>query len=290
MERVIKFLFYVWILTLLVFSGLICYGLFFHPEWEELATNFMLGDVVIGIIAFLGFWGLGVIALFFKKHRQPAVNILGRSILITFAWGVLLALLVFSQVDNNPPVIAKGPMSEANQVVVSPSPTPSPTPIPKPIDPYANDPDLKDAEWGEAVKTETGSYRMKIQEDSVMSTAAELYQALNSYRNVKGRSSLAWDDKLAGYAQERAQYICANGRDGHAGFSEFLNNGGHDKLGFNGLGENMGNYKLSGTHLIEWMYAQSPGHDANQLNSSWSHVGIGISDRCSVLIFGGGKM
>jgi len=164
---------------------------------------------------------------------------------------------------------------------------PTTKPVIKALQPTSNS---EQSEWGKAVKKEDGSYTMKIGEDKTMSTPQELYQAILAYRQTKGKSGLSWDDKLATYANERAVFICTNGRDGHAGFSDFINNqGGYDKLGFAHLGENMGNIKLSGVHLVEWMYAQSPGHDANQLGD-WSHVGVGISGVCNVVIFGGSKM
>lgn len=147
-----------------------------------------------------------------------------------------------------------------------------------------------DVEWGKAIKKADGSYTMKIQLDKQMATPNEIYQALNSYRQSKGKGNLAWDDRLAGYATERADHTCKNGIDNHAGFKDFLSNqDGFNKLGFGHLGENMGNMRLSGVHLIEWMYSQSPGHDANQLGD-WSHVGIGVVGDCDVLVFGGQKL
>jgi uncharacterized protein YkwD len=42
--------------------------------------------------------------------------------------------------------------------------------------------------------------------------------------------------------------------------------------------------------LIEWVFAKSPEHNANQLDSGWTHVGIGVSGYGVNLIFGGGKL
>jgi uncharacterized protein YkwD len=164
--------------------------------------------------------------------------------------------------------------------VVSGSPAP-------PADPWAGDPDLAEANWGEAVKVSDTGYRMKVGFDDRMGTADETFQALNTYRYTKGKSNLTWDDRLATYARQRAAEICANGSDGHAGFDRYVNEEeGYKTLGFYKLGENMSTYmRLTGVHLIEWMYAASPSHDANQLGD-WSHVGVGIADDCSVLIFG----
>ena len=43
-------------------------------------------------------------------------------------------------------------------------------------------------------------------------------------------------------------------------------------------------------HVIEWVFAKSPGHDANQKDPDWTHVGIGVTDSTVNLIFGGSKM
>jgi len=154
-------------------------------------------------------------------------------------------------------------------------------------DSYSLDPILAEANWGEAVKVSDTGYRMKVGFDERMATVEETFQALNTYRYTKGKSNLTWDGRLAKYALERAEYICVNGSDGHAGFDRYVNEEeGYKTLGFYKLGENMSTYiRLTGVHLIEWMYAASPSHNANQLGD-WSHVGVGISGDCSVLIFG----
>lgn len=169
------------------------------------------------------------------------------------------------------------------KLILSESPTPTHyvTPNPTSID--------NDKPWGQAWRQDDGSYTLKIQEDAVMSEPRELADAINRYRETKGVSRLEWSDALNAYAQTRAEYVAKNGSDHHAGFNNFIENeDGYNKLGFNCLGENMSEgFRLSGTHLVEWMYAQSPGHDANQLNPIYNRVGVGISERISVLIFGG---
>ena len=174
--------------------------------------------------------------------------------------------------------------SSESPVVIS---TSQPRKIPTPVDPYANDPDLKDAAWGEAVQVSETGYRMKVGFDAVMGTPEETFKALNHYRYTKGKSNLTWDGRLAKYALERATFICQNGSDGHAGFNDYVSNQeGYKTLGFYQLGENMSTHmKFTGTHLIEWMYAADPAHDGNQLGA-WSHVGVGIYEDCSALIFG----
>jgi len=169
------------------------------------------------------------------------------------------------------------------KLILSESPTPTHYATPTPIS------ITDDKPWGQAWRQDDGSYTLKIQEDAVMSDPRELADAINRYRETKGVSRLEWSDALSAYAQTRAEYIAKNGSDHHAGFNNFIQNeDGYNKLGFNCLGENMSEgFRLSGTHLVEWMYAQSPGHDANQLNPIYSRVGVGISEKISVLIFGG---
>lgn len=172
-----------------------------------------------------------------------------------------------------------------------PSLTVSPTKVPTLSDPFANDPDLKDADWGKAVQVSETGYRMKIAFDERMATPNEVFEALNRYRLTKNKSLLLWDDNLAKYALERATYVCKNGSDGHAGFSEYVENQeGYKTLGFYSLGENMSTHmRFTATHLIEWMYAADAPHDNNQLGD-WSHVGVGIYEDCSSLIFANRKI
>lgn len=146
--------------------------------------------------------------------------------------------------------------------------------------------------WGVAQKVDDLTYTIKVGEDEKMATPQEVLEALNNYRNVNGKSSLAWDDTLGSYAQSRATHFSSiSGTDKHAGFDNHLNNeNGFETLGFRRLGEN--SYfggKLNGVHMIEWVFAKSPGHNANQLDSQWTHVGIGVTRNAANLNFGGEK-
>jgi uncharacterized protein YkwD len=171
---------------------------------------------------------------------------------------------------------------------LSPTPTPTITPQPTRVPPKPT----TTPEWGVAKKVDEHTYTIAFQYDSAMTSPGELLTALNNYRTTHGIGSLAWDDKLAGYAQGRAAHFSSiKSTDAHAGFNDFLDNhNGFEELGFYKLGEN--SYyggPVSGTHVIEWVFAQSPGHNANQLGTSWSHVGIGVSDTGINLVFGGDK-
>ncbi len=146
--------------------------------------------------------------------------------------------------------------------------------------------------WGVAKQVGEHTWTMKIQLDSRMSTPKELFDALNAYRVKSGVSALSWDDKLANYAQSRADFFTQNKNlDSHKGFEDYLNNqDGFAKLGFDSLGENASyGYRLLGVHLIEWIYAGDEPHDHNQLNTIWNYVGVGINGTSSCLIFGTGK-
>ena len=125
-----------------------------------------------------------------------------------------------------------------------------------------------------------------------MGSGQEVLQALNNYRASHGIGALSWDEKLANYAQQRAVFFQQSGStDSHAGFNDYLENrNGFSELGFNRLGEN--SYyggPLYAVHLIEWVFAKSSEHDANQLDSGWSHVGVGVTESAVNIIFGGGR-
>ncbi len=148
-------------------------------------------------------------------------------------------------------------------------------------------------EWGVAKEISEGTYTIRVGSDAAMGNPQEVLAALNAYRNTSGRSTLSWDDKLASYAQSRADHMNSiQTTDKHEGFNRFLEQeDGFNKLGFYRLGEN--SYyggPLNGTHVIEWVFAKSPGHDANQKDPDWTHVGIGVTDSTVNLIFGGSKM
>ncbi|MCL4354705.1 CAP domain-containing protein [Patescibacteria group bacterium] len=148
-------------------------------------------------------------------------------------------------------------------------------------------------DWGVAKQLSKHTWTIKVGDDTRMATPQEILDALNAYRQRNGKGALAWDDKLATYAQSRAEEFAKMGTtDEHQGFNNFLNNqDGFRQLGFYGLGENSAfGFKLIGVHLIEWIFAADEGHNNNQLNSKWSNVGIGVSGLGVDLIFGGDRM
>lgn len=144
----------------------------------------------------------------------------------------------------------------ATEPTITPSPTPTPAPTldPTPI-PYkqiaqseSNDP------WGVAKQISEHTWTIKIGQDERMATPEEIYEALNIYRERNGARRLGWNDRLAAYAQSRADFFNQNGKmDEHAGFREYTSNLENLKsLGFWRVGENSSiGYRLLGVHLIE---------------------------------------
>ena len=145
------------------------------------------------------------------------------------------------------------------------------------------------APWGVATQIDAHTWTMRVGSDDRMATPKEILDALNSYRSTHGSGYLAWDDNLATFAKQRADYFNQiNGTDEHAGFNSYLDNPDNvRKLNFYTLGENSSyGFKLLGVHLIEWLYAGDQAHNSNQLNPQWTHVGIGVSGTGTDLIFG----
>jgi len=173
-----------------------------------------------------------------------------------------------------------------------PTPTSVPTKIPiikKNISPIPTD----TTPWGIANQIGEHTWTMKIAQDPVMATPAEILSALNEYRHRYSSQILTLDSKLVAYAQSRVDYFNQiKNIDSHVGFTNFLEKeDGFNKLGFTYLGENISyGYRLSGVHLIEWIYAGDEPHNKNQLDSKWDHVGIAVKGTATCLIFATGKM
>jgi len=150
----------------------------------------------------------------------------------------------------------------------------------------------QDTKWGIATQVDEYTWTMNVEHDQTMASASEIVDALNVYRQTKGKTPLQFDQTLADYAQNRANFfVSQNGMDSHAGFQHFINNeDGFGKLGFFALGENSSfGYQLTATHLIEWVFAGDAPHDNNQLNPEWTHIGVGVSGVSIDIIFGGRK-
>jgi uncharacterized protein YkwD len=123
-------------------------------------------------------------------------------------------------------------------------------------------------------------------------TQQSILEALNEYRKKNGKPPLAWDGKLAAFAQERAEYFSQkDDLDNHDGFRNMMQNNGFERMGFYELGENsgIGHNTADSVALIEHIYGSSPGHNENQLSPNFTHVGIGVSGTATNFVFGGSK-
>jgi len=149
------------------------------------------------------------------------------------------------------------------------------------------------ASWGQVKQIDNHTYSIRINNDSQMATSQEILTALNNYRSAHGAGVLFWDNNLGNFAQSRAdQFNNQQKLDDHAGFNQLFNDPNNvKKLGFLALGENSSvGYILDGIHIIEWVYASDAPHNNNQLDPSWTHVGIGVSGNATDLVFGGSKI
>lgn len=232
------------------------------------------------------------------------MNFLGK--LIVFIFVLLGAGTIYwkiSSLPKNSQKITNYKLDSATGKIEYPTPTIKPRPSfnpPKsaPIrkswpTPTSTVPTQDNQEWGKATQLSEHTWTMKVGFDDNMATPLEIFEALNKYRQQHSREALTWDDRLATFAQARASTFTSLGKtDEHAGFVSYTDNIDNVKvLGFWSLGENSSyGYRLTGVHLIEWVYAGDEGHNSNQLNSAWSHVGIGVDGNQTDLIFGGNKM
>lgn len=139
---------------------------------------------------------------------------------------------------------------------------------------------------------DTGT-RVIIRPPEQMGTPRQIYDALNSYRRVKGLRTLVWDNKLANFAQSRASTFATQGGDDHRGFDEFLQKqNGFAILGFDDIAENSAyllGSQASAKRIINEYFADSKEHDASQLEATFTHVGVGVSGISVDVIFGGQK-
>jgi uncharacterized protein YkwD len=281
--------FWIWLSALGFFSALTVHqNIQEHPWQSSLSSNVLVVAVCVGFIAFTLNSLLGFIL---RIRKIEHFNFSVFSYLISVVWIILFigGILVWSPATKNRDQQSNVSFDSAQTVfsdVLIPTLTPKPTLKPKPVDPYANDPALKDAKWGEAVQVREHEYRMKIGEDAVMGTPQEIFEALNHYRSTKGVGRLEWNEKIAALARERVLEVTVE-KTPHEGFNRRTNEDGFwEEYQINGAGENASyGYRFSGTHLIEWMYASDAGHESNQLNPQWNCVGIAVSGESSVLIF-----
>lgn len=226
-------------------------------------------------------------------------------ILTSLTWvGVIVTILYFVSDITYPKEITLPTFVEITPEYINLTPTLYPKPTISPINyfPTTSIPkqnivnitpqDNTITDWGVAHQIGDDAYRMNIQMDAKMGTPQEVFVALNNYRNIHGSSSLLWDDKLASYAQTRINEFDRILNSNHDAFNEFLRKEENFRsLGFWSLGENCSyGYVMQGVHLIEWIYGADKPHNDNQLNPTWSHVGIATSGKSTDIIFAGNKI
>ena len=206
----------------------------------------------------------------------------------------LSLLLIFNyflskNYNNTQPILTT--YVDSTSTTSFPSPTLKPIPIPTKT-PKIPTPTIDSTPWGVAQQIGEHTWTMKINLDPVMATPSEILNALNEYRHRYGSQPLSLDSKLVAYAQTRVDYFNQiKNIDSQVGFNNFLEKeDGFNKLGFTYLGENISyGYRLSGVHLIEWVYAGDEPHNKNQLDTKWDHVGIAVKGTATCLIFATGK-
>lgn len=204
-------------------------------------------------------------------------------------------------------VLGAATLSPTVTLTIEPSltPTPTPTSVPTPVPtvipkvhrfitptprPATPTPLNKDQYTAQKINDVTWKVS-DVSNDDHMASSWEIINALNSYRQSHGASTLSVDDKLMSYAQDRANLFAKNGSlDSHAGFRSFMDNGGFDITGFNSLGENsaMIGGPMSGDKIVKNIFGADESHDGNQLDN-WTHVGVGVNGLAINVNFGKNK-
>lgn len=244
------------------------------------------------------------------RHRKYNVFLLGS---IAFSW-VLVCIGVYTTFSVSPQQQVLGTriaaarniiLTPVIEVTIEPSPSPTiaphtPTPFPTPTTKRINyptktptqAPSNQNSPQYTAEKIDDVTWKVKdVANDTTMASPQDIVNALNSYRGEKGKGNLTVDINLSTFAQERANLFSSNGSlDSHAGFQSYMNNGGFEKSGFNGLGENsaMLSGPMSGEKIIKNIFGADPPHDGNQLDD-WTHVGVGVSGNAVNVNFGKNK-
>lgn len=177
--------------------------------------------------------------------------------------------------------------------IPTPVPTRTPTKVPTKIPTPTLKAEGQNLSQYTAQKINDVTWRVNnVQSDDRMASPIDIFNALNSYRGSHGVSNLSWDSKLADFAQGRADTFAKNGSlDSHAGFTNYMNNGGFSLSGFNGLGENSAYLAgpMNGERIIKNIFGADSSHDGNQLDPTWTHVGVGVNGNAVNVNFGKNK-
>lgn len=128
--------------------------------------------------------------------------------------------------------------------------------------------------------------KISLPPDPRMSTATELFEAMNSYRSAHNVSILQKNDTICSIAAKRAEEQVVNGGlDGHAGFE------GHAQAQqeFSVMGEVLfgGVQPQYGVHIVEFGWDRSlTGHKEAIGDPSWQYGCGGVSGYYAVFVFG----
>jgi len=129
---------------------------------------------------------------------------------------------------------------------------------------------------------EEGHYVLKNVPNETMSTVDELNTAMNDYRAAHGLPRLNIDEQMCQIAEQRA--IEANEIFSHEKFREHLHAGDYDFTGFRVMGENLFDGSLSGVHIVEYGWDQSPRHRPN-MHRDWTRGCAGIYKSTAAYLF-----
>lgn len=128
--------------------------------------------------------------------------------------------------------------------------------------------------------------KIALPPDPRMSSADELFEAMNNYRKAHNAQILQKSDLLCKVAQNRASEQQANGKlDGHTGFEKYAK----DQQEFSVMGEVLfgGAQPQYGVHIVEYGWDRSlTGHREAIRNPSWQYGCGGIAGYFAVFIFG----
>ena len=128
--------------------------------------------------------------------------------------------------------------------------------------------------------------KIALPPDPRMSTAEELFIAMNDYRRAQNVQALQKSDLLCGIAQNRSNELFELGElDNHAGFSKYAE--GQNEFG--SMGEVLfgGSQPQYGVHIVEYGWDRSlTGHREAIRDPLWNWGCAGIAGNFAVFIFG----
>lgn len=249
-----------------------------------------------------------------SRHKYFKIALVGS---VFFSW-VVISLSLYPIISGNgksgqnllaerilgaSTMAQKALISPVVEITLAPSTTPIPTNTPTPVPTIiptktqrristpTSSPSINPSQYT-AEKLNDVTWRVKdVANDDKMASANDIVNALNSYRGERGMPSLSVDSNLSSYAQERANLFSGNGSlDSHAGFQNYMDNGGFDKAGFNSLGENSAYLSgpMNADKIVRSIFGADGSHDGNQLDN-WTHVGVGVNGNAINVNFGKNK-